>query len=120
MVRPLSCGSMCTSLACQLEGFDQEFVDEPNDRGRLGDFRQVAGLFPLLGDDLDPFFQAAGDELVDRVAADAQVLFDPLQNVVAAGEDRVEPKARQGAQLVEGFQVERVVDGDFDFAVRRD
>ena len=84
---------MCTSLACQLEGFDQEFVDEPNNQA-TGRFPQVAGPFPLLGDDLDPFFQAAGGELVDRVAADAQVLFDRCNVSRRRGTGRAEAGQR--------------------------
>ena len=101
----------------QLEGLDQQLVDEPDDRGRLGDLGQFAAVVGRLADDLDPFLDVPRDELVDRVAADPQVLFDPLQDVVAAGEDRVEPEARQGGQLVEGLEVERVVGGDADFSV---
>jgi hypothetical protein len=68
--------------------------------------------------DLDPLFDAARNQLVDRVAADPQMFLDPLLNVVAAGEDRVEPKTRKGAQLVESLEVKRVIDGNFDFAIR--
>ena len=70
-----------------------------------------------LADDFDPFLDVPRDEFVDRVAADPQVLFDPLQDVVAAGEDWVEPEARQGGKFVKGLEVKRIVGGDADFSV---
>ncbi len=98
MMRPFSCGSMWTSLAIQLQGLDQKLVDQPNDRSRLGDFCELASLVALVDDDLDPLLDVPRDKLVDRVAADPQVLLDPLQNVVAAGQHGIEPEPRQRAR----------------------
>ena len=75
-------------------------------------FVELASLVALVDDDLDPLLDVPRDKLVDRVAADPQVLLDPLQNVVAAGQHGIEPEPRQRAELVEGFEVERVVRGD--------
>jgi len=96
-----------------LDGFQQDFVDQPDDRRLLRHF----GQFRAVG--LDALQQqylvvvgGLGNQAFDRLAADAQVLFDQLGDLFPPGQDGRDEQACRGADLVQRIQVERIAGGD--------
>ena len=78
------------------EGFDEQFVDELDDRGRLGHFGQFAIPFAQAFQQLDFFFVSSlRDQFVDGIAADPELLFDDLDNVLPPSQYRFETQAAQ-------------------------
>ena len=95
IVRPFSCGSMCTSLAISSSA---SISSSLTSRMTEADWAISASSPPLrrsVADDFDAFFDVARDELVDRIAADAELVLDPLQHVFAAGQDRFQAEAAE-------------------------
>ena len=84
----------CGRRSLGLDRFDQDFVDEANDRGFLGLFgklgrrsryRRAARCLVVLG---------GGQQAVDRFAADAEVRFDLLGDFGPGGEHRLDRTGR--------------------------
>ena len=57
-------------------------------------------------------FGPLGDEFADRIAADAQAIFDPLDDIRVPGQHGLQTKPADGAEFVDGFQIERIAGGD--------
>ena len=90
------------------EGFDQQFVHQPNHRRRLSRGRQFAEFVRNLVEQFDARFGPLSDELVDRVAAHSQFLLDQAEDFLAAGEHKLHAAAADVAQLVDRLQIERI------------
>ncbi len=78
-----------------LKGFDQQLVHQLDDRRSLSRLGQLAEFIGDLVEEFDPLFLALGHELVDRVAAHPQRLLDQLDDLVAAGQHRIDATAAQ-------------------------
>ena len=94
----------------QIDRLQQDLVDQPHHRGFLGHLRE----FGIVVDGLIEFDAVVGrrQETVDRFAADAQVVLDPLGDLFAAGQHRHHGQPGGHAQLVQGIQVEGIARGD--------
>ena len=83
--RPSGCDSMCTSLARELDRFEQNLVHQPNDRGLLGHLATASEPSASSSSSSSTLVVLAlGEQAVDRLAADAQVRLDQLGDLVAA------------------------------------
>ena len=100
-----------------IDGFHQQFVHQTDDRRCLG----FPGRFAdFVGDILQQFnfvFLATGDQLIDGVAADAEVLLDQPDDIVPQGECRPQREAAECGEFVERFQVKRIADSNDRVAV---
>ena len=100
----------------RFDRLDQNFVHQPNDRRFLGLFGQLAIDVDLV-EKLDVLFVLLGHQVVDRLAADAQVGLDLPGDLLALGQHRLDREAGRGAQLIERVEIERVARGDAQRAV---
>ena len=80
-----------------VEGFQQQFVDQLDDRRGLGHLGQVVVVGRQFADEFPFFRRALRDQFVERVAADAEMVLDHLDDVDPAGEHRFEMEAADGA-----------------------
>ena len=93
----------------RVDGLDEDFVDQVDDRG----FLHLGGDFAVVHlqavDQLDILvLLPLGEQAFDRLAADAQVRFDPLGDGVPRGEHRDDRAAKSGCGLVERVQIQRI------------
>ena len=100
----------------RIEGFQQDFVDQP-DHGRfLGHLRQLGAV----GFHRPMTFHLVAELIhhsLDGFAAHAEVGFDQLGDFLAAGQDRDDGLPGDRAQLIQGIEVEGVAGGDDQGAV---
>ena len=94
--------------------FDENLVDQLDDRGLLGHFDHVAGLVDGIADDLDVFF---GDHVLDGRSAHTVELFDQAIDLGLGRQRHLDPPMRQHAQLVKGIQIVRIGGGHRERAV---
>ena len=100
-----------------LQRFEQQLIYQPNHRrllSHLGQFAVGTRSFSKIVVVLVGFLF---DEFVNRVAADAELLFDELNDVVVSREYGLKPKIAERAEFVESFQIEGVACCDFDSTV---
>src|SRR5262249_12491632 len=91
----------------RFDGFDEDFIHEPNDRCFLSLFREFGISIDFI-QELDVFLLLLSHQVVDRFATDAEMSLDSLRDLLALRQNGLDCEASCGAELIERIQIERV------------
>ncbi|OHB69838.1 MAG: hypothetical protein A2V70_09595 [Planctomycetes bacterium RBG_13_63_9] len=101
----------------RLDRLQEDLVDQPDDRGFLGELRKLGAVTLDLFEQLDPAVERLGQETLDRLATHAEVRLDQFVDLRAPGQDRHDRQSRGHAEFVQRIEVERVARGNDQGAV---